>query len=61
MNLVVALLFVDFSKSFDSILRGKLKQIRLVYGLPKETVKFIIMLYRNMKAMVNSPDRDTDF
>ena len=33
----------------------------LAYGLPKETVTAIIMLYRNMKAMVQSPDRNTDF
>ena len=31
------------------------------YGLLKETVTAIIMLYKNMKAVVHSPDRDTDF
>ena len=31
------LLFVDFSKAFDSIHRGKMNQIFLAYGLPKET------------------------
>ena len=32
------LLLVDFSKAFDSIHRGKIEQILLAYGLPKETV-----------------------
>ena len=37
-HLKAALLFVDFSKVFDSIHRGKMEQIPLAYGLPKETV-----------------------
>ena len=37
-NLETTLLFVDFSKAFDSIHKGNVKQILLVYGLPKETV-----------------------
>ena len=53
--------FVDFSKAFDSIDRGKMEQILLAYGLPKETVIVIMMLYTNTKAMVHSPDDDTDF
>ena len=31
------------------------------YGLPKETITAIMMLYKNMKEKVCSPDRDTDF
>ena len=38
-----------------------MKLIRLAYGLPKETVKSIMMLYKTTKAMVLSPDGDTDF
>ena len=38
-----------------------MEQILLVYGLPKETVTTIMMLYRNMKINVHSSDRDTDF
>ena len=38
-----------------------MEQILLAYGLPKETVSIIIMLYKNMKAMVCSPDGKTDF
>ena len=35
------LLFVDFSKGFDSIHRRKMEQILLTHGLPKETVAAI--------------------
>ena len=53
--------FADFSKAFDSIHRGKMEQILLAYGLPKETVKAIMMLYRNIKFKVCSLDEGTDF
>ena len=53
--------FVDFTKALDSIHRGKMKQILLAYGLPKETVATIMMLYRNTKVKVCSPDGDTDY
>ena len=54
-------LFVDFMKAFDSIHRGKMEQILLTYGLPKETVTAIMMLYRNTKAKFYSPDGDSDY
>ena len=38
-----------------------MEQILLVYGLPKETVAAIMMLYRNTKAKDRSPDGDTDY
>ena len=60
-NLEATLLFIDFSKAFDSIYRGKMEYILYTYGLLKETVTSIIMLYKNMKAMVGSPDGDPDF
>ena len=60
-NLEATILFVDFSKAFDSILRGKMEQILLAYGLPKETIAAIMILYRNMKVKVCSPDGDTDY
>ena len=43
------------------IQRGKIEQFLLVYGLPKETVSIIMMLYRNTKATVCSSDEDTSF
>ena len=36
-------------------------QIILAYGLPEETVTAIMMLYRNNKIKVPSPDGDTDY
>ena len=38
-----------------------MEQILRVYGLPKETVTALTMLYKNPKAIVHSPDGDTDF
>ena len=38
-----------------------MKQICQVYGLPKETVTAIMMLYRNPKVKVRSLDGDIDF
>ena len=60
-NLQAAILFVDFTKAFDSIHRGKMEQIPLAYGLPKETVAAIMILYRNIKVEVRSPDENTDY
>ena len=60
-NLQATLLFVDFTKAFDSIHRGKMEQIRLAYGLPKETVAAIRIRYRNTKVKVHSPDGDTEY
>ena len=58
--LQVTILFVDLTKAFDSIHRGKMEQILLAYGLPEETVAAIMMLYRNTEVKVRSPDGDTD-
>ena len=58
---IATLLFVDFTKAFDSIHRGKMKQILLAYGLPKETVAAITILYRNTKVKVRSPDGNTEY
>ena len=45
-------MLVDFSKLFDSIHREMMEQI--LYGLPKEAVTAIMMLYKNTKAIVRS-------
>ena len=60
-NLLVTILFVDFTKAFDSIHWGKMEQILQAYGLPKETVAAIMILYSNTKVKVHSPDGDTDY
>ena len=60
-NLQTTILLVNFTKAFDSIHRGKMEKILLPYGLPKETVAAIMILYRNTKVKVRSPDGDTDY
>ena len=60
-NLEATILFIDFSKTFDSIHRGKMEQILLAYSLPKETVSAIMMLYKNTKVKFCSTDGDTDY
>ena len=44
-----------------SIHRGKMEQILLAYGRPKETVAAITILYRNTKVKVRPPDGDTEY
>ena len=52
-NLEATILFV--------VHRGKTEQILLAYGLPKETVTAIMMLYKNTKVKVHFLDGDTDY
>ena len=37
-----------------------MEQMQLIYGLPKETVAAIMMLYRNTNVKVRFPDGDID-
>ena len=60
-NLQATLIFVDFTKAFDSIHRGEMEQILLAYGIPKEKVAAITILYRSTKVKVRSPDGDTEY
>ena len=60
-NLEATISFVNFSKNFDCVQKGKMEQILLTYGLPKETVAAIMMLYKNTKVKVRFPDGDTDY
>ena len=38
-----------------------MEKILLAFGLPKETIAVIMVLYKNTKVKVHSPDGDTDF
>ena len=60
-NLQATILFVDFTKAFDSIQRRKMEEILLAFSLPKETLPVIMILCRNTKVKVCSPDGDTDY
>ena len=59
-NLEATISFINFTKAFDFINRGKMEQL-ITYGLLKETVTAIMMLYRNMKGNVRFLDGDTDY
>ena len=60
-NLRATTSLVDFTKAFDSIHKRKMEQMLLANGLPEETVAAIMMLYRNTKVNVRSPDGLTDY
>ena len=49
------------SKAFDSVHRGKMEKILLAYGIPKEIVAAIMIMYRNNRSMVTSPNGETEF
>ena len=38
-----------------------MENILIIYGIPKDVVNAIMMLYRNTSAMVRSPDGDTPY
>ena len=60
-ELIVTLLFVYFPKAIDSIHRVKMEQTLQAYGLFKETVTALVMLYSNTKAKLHTLNRDTGF
>ena len=60
-QLPAVIIFVDFSKAFDSIDRLKMEQILEAYGIPNEIIKAIMIMYKNTQAFVRSPDGDTEF
>ena len=60
-QLPAVIIFVDFSKAFDSIDRSKMEQILEAYGIPNEIIKAIMIMYKNTQAFVRSPDGDTEF
>ena len=60
-KLPAVIIFVDFSKAFDSIDRSKMEQVLEAYGIPNEMIKVIMIMYKNTRAFVRSPDCDTEF
>ena len=53
-------MFIDSPVYLTLYTKGKMKQILLAYGIPKETVTVIIMFDKNTKIIVPSLDGNTD-
>ena len=58
-NLSLAMVFIDFSKDFDSIHRDRMFQILSAYGIPGSIIKSIRLIYEDSCAKVVTPDGDT--
>lgn len=56
----VVVVFVDFSKAFDSVDRAALHQIIQLYGVPDRMAATIMSLYSGTNAFVRTPDGPTD-
>ena len=56
-----AIVFVDFSKAFDSINREALFHILSLYGIPTPLIQAIRLLYDSSKSRVQTSDGLTDF
>ena len=59
-NKTAALIFVDFSKAFDSVNREKMFEILELYGIPTETIEAIKVLYTNTRSSIITPDGETE-
>ena len=59
-NKTAALIFVDFSKAFDSVNREKMFEILGLYGIPNETIDAIKVLYTNTRSSIVTPDGETE-
>ena len=60
-NLTAVMVFVDFSKAFDSINHQTLFEILLAYCIPKRLVEAIKLSYNSLKAKIKSPDGETEY
>ena len=58
-NLDLALIFVDFSKAFDSIDRDNMSEILGLFGIPKVIIEAIKVLYTDTTATILTPDGET--
>ena len=58
-NLDLALVFVDFSKAFDSVDREKTFEILKLYGIPDKMISAIKVLYTDTSSTILTPDGET--
>ena len=59
-NKTAALIFVDFSKAFDSVNREQMFEILKLYGIPTAIIDAIKVLYSNTRSSVLTPDGETE-
>ena len=59
-QLPAVITFIDFSKAFDTIHRGKMIKILKAYGIPPSLLRAIEAMYTNTQAKVVSPDGETE-
>ena len=55
-----SLIFIDFSKAFDSISRSKMFHILSLYGIPLQIVDAMKIVYENASCVVQSLDGTTE-
>ena len=58
-KLDLALIFVDFSKAFDSVDRSKMFEILQLYGIPDKIIAAIKVMYTDTSATILTPDGET--
>ena len=58
-DLDLALVFVDFSKAFDSVDRSKMFEILKLYGIPDQIIAAIKVMYTGTSSTVLSADGET--
>ena len=54
------LLFIDFSKAFDSVDREEMFKIIAAYGVPEKIVNSICVMYQDTSVVVLTPDGTTE-
>ena len=59
-NLPLAVVFIDYSKAFDSIHRERMFEILQAYGIPGIIIDAIKAIYTDSTALVISPDGVTE-
>ena len=58
-NRDLALVFVDFSKAFDSVDREKMFEILKLYGIPDKIISAIRVLYTDTSSTILTTDGET--
>ena len=59
-KLDLSLVFVDFSKAFDSVDRSKMFEILELYGIPQKIISAIKVLYTNSHSKIMTSDGETE-